>query len=360
MTVYNFNPGPAALPASVLQQAQEEMFNYLESGMSVMELSHRSKEYEGIHFETLQLIRELLHVPKDFSILLMQGGASLQFAMIPMNFLTEEKKSSYILSGSWSEKALSEAKKIGNAHVHSSSEGDEYRSIPEYQDVLADHDLSYMHVTSNNTIYGTQWSSLPRFSNVPLFVDMSSDIFSRTVTWDDVDFVYAGAQKNAGPAGVTIVILKNELLNHTNKHIPAILSYETHVKKDGLYHTPPTNSIYMLGLMLKWIKKEGGVKEMERRAKRKANLLYDVLDKSEGFYKGHARVQSRSNMNITFRLAEQSLEDLFLEKIRSDGFVGLNGHRSVGGVRASLYNGVPMTHVEALKDWMETFKKEYL
>ncbi|SDY46054.1 phosphoserine aminotransferase apoenzyme [Evansella caseinilytica] len=359
MTVYNFNPGPSALPSEVLERAKDSMFNYQNTGLSVLEMSHRSPLYEDVHFQAIADVRSLLAVPENYHILFLQGGASLQFAMLPMNFLSPGKKAGYILSGSWSEKAYQEASRIGAAIVLASDKDNNYRSIPAVDENHFADDLAYIHITSNNTIFGTQWDALPTRKSIPVCVDASSDIFSKPIEWDNVDLLYAGAQKNAGPSGVTIVIIRNEFLQTANKTVPKYLAYDTHVKADSLYNTPPTGSIYLLGLTMKWIKENGGVKGMEAAAKKKAGLLYDAIDASGSFYQGHADKASRSCMNVTFTLQNSELEKQFLQEAKARGFIGVNGHRSVGGCRASIYNAVPLSHVEALRSFMIEFQKAH-
>lgn len=352
---FNFNAGPAALPEPVLKKAQEELLNFNGTGMSVMELSHRSKEYEEVHNAAKDLMKKLLNIPKDYEVLFLQGGASLQFTMVPMNLLTEGKTGCYVLSGSWAEKALKEAQKLGNTKVVASSKEDKYKYIPEFNPEDIQEDAAYLHITSNNTIYGTQWKSFPDVS-VPLVADMSSDILSRPLDINKFGLIYAGAQKNLGPAGVTVVIVKKDLVKDTPGHLPTMLNYRTHLEKNSLYNTPPTLAIYFLKLVLEWVESEGGVEAMEKRNNEKAKILYDVIDESGGFYIGHARKDSRSNMNVTFTLADKEWEAEFLKQAREKGFVGLNGHRSVGGCRASIYNAVPVSHVEKLAEFMRAFK----
>lgn len=352
---FNFNAGPAALPEPVLKKAQEELLNFNGTGMSVMELSHRSKEYEEVHNAAKDLLKRLLNIPDDYEILFLQGGASLQFSMVPMNLLTEGKTGYYILSGSWSEKALKEAKKVGNTKVLASSKEDTYKYIPDYNPADIKDDAAYLHITSNNTIYGTQWKTFPDVS-VPLVADMSSDILSRPVDISKFGLIYAGAQKNLGPAGVTVVIIRKDLVKDAPENLPTMLNYRTHMEKNSLYNTPPTLAIYFLKLVLEWVENEGGVEAMEKRNNEKAKILYDVIDESDGFYIGHARKDSRSNMNVTFTLPDKETEAEFLKQAREKGFVGINGHRSVGGCRASIYNAVPVSHVEKLAEFMKSFK----
>ncbi|MBU9712648.1 3-phosphoserine/phosphohydroxythreonine transaminase [Evansella tamaricis] len=359
--IYNFNAGPSALPKSVLLEAQESMFNYKNSGLSVMEMSHRSPLYEEIHFNSLNKLRSLLSVPDDFEILFLQGGASLQFAMIPMNFLTPGKQAAFVLSGSWSEKAWKEASRIGETYILASTKDEMYRRIPEVNFDSCKENTAYIHLTSNNTIFGTQWPSYPiKDPNIPVCMDASSDILSRSIDWNQMDLVYAGAQKNAGPSGITIVIIRKSLMETANSHIPTILSYNTHAKSDSLYHTPPTGSIFILGLVMKWIEEQGGVEAMRLHSKTKGSLLYQTIDESDGFYVGHATESSRSSMNVTFNLRNEQLEKQFLHEAKAKGFVGLNGHRSIGGCRASIYNAVPLSHVESLVEFMKNFQKTHV
>ncbi|OLO36441.1 phosphoserine transaminase [Alkalihalophilus pseudofirmus] len=354
---YNFNAGPSALPLEVLKRAQEELVNFKETGMSVMELSHRSKEYEEVHERAQSMLKELLQIPNDYEILFLQGGASLQFAQIPMNFLKEGKIGNYVLTGSWSEKALKEAKLIGETFIGASTKEQGYCSIPNVEDISINKDDAYLHITSNNTIYGTQWHKYPVFENTSLIADMSSDILCRPIQVNDFSLIYAGAQKNLGPSGVTIVIVKKELLENSKQDIPTILRYSTHSAANSLYNTPPTFAIYMLSKVLEWVIEQGGITAVETRNLEKAKLIYDAIDESNGFYRGHAEKDSRSLMNITFNLQSDELNKKFLAEAKAAGFVGLNGHRSVGGCRASTYNSVPVEACEALRQFMITFKK---
>jgi phosphoserine aminotransferase len=355
----NFNAGPAALPEWVLKEAQNELLNFRGTGMSVMELSHRSKEYEAVHNEAKASLRSLLSIPESHEILFLQGGASLQFSMIPMNLLEEGKTAYYALTGSWSEKALKEAVKVGKAETIISSKENSYKNIPTLDSTAIPADASYLHITSNNTIYGTQWHNFPTDLNVPLVADMSSDILCKPLNIEQFDLIYAGAQKNLGPSGVTVVIINKELLSRSNDTLPTMLNYNTHAKNDSLYNTPPTLAIYLLSLVLKWVEKEGGVEAIAKRNDLKASLLYQEIDNSEGFYNGHAELDSRSNMNVTFTLNSDEATKSFLAQAKEAGFVGLNGHRSVGGCRASIYNAVPVEHVERLAQFMSDFRKNY-
>jgi phosphoserine aminotransferase len=355
---YNFNAGPSALPLSVLEKAQQELVDFRGTGMSVMELSHRSKAYEEVHNAAIDSLRELLSIPDNYEVLFLQGGASLQFSMIPMNFLQAGKKAAFVMTGSWSEKAFSEAKLFGEVYEAASTKEGNYRSIPNLGHLQLDADTAYMHITSNNTIYGTQWQEFPDTGDVPLIADMSSDILSKPFDVSKFALIYAGAQKNLGPSGVTVVIIRKDFLAQANTNIPTMLKYSTHAKNNSLYNTPPTFGIYMLGEVLNWAKELGGLDAIAKRNEKKGNLIYDVIDASNGYYIGHAEADSRSLMNITFNLKTPELEKAFLEKAKQEGFVGVNGHRSVGGVRASAYNAVPIETCQAFSEFMLQFQKE--
>lgn len=353
---YNFNAGPAALPEWVLQEAQKSWMDFNNTGMSVMELSHRSKDYEGVHNEAKALLASLLSIPEDYEILFLQGGASLQFTMVPMNLLDNGQTGYYALTGVWAEKALKEAAKIGKTEIAASSKDDNYTYIPEAGEIQVPENAAYLHITSNNTIYGTQWQSFPTGLKVPVVADMSSDILSTPIDVKNFDMIYAGAQKNLGPSGVTVVIIKKELIKK-NSALPTMLSYETHASSNSLFNTPPTLAIYLLSLVLKWAENQGGLEAIAAINNKKAETLYNVIDNSNGFYNGHAAKNSRSKMNVTFTLQSDELTKRFLEEAKQAGFVGLNGHRSIGGCRASIYNAVPLEHVEALAEFMKTFQQ---
>ena len=356
--VYNFNAGPSALPREVLEKAQAELIDFKDSGMSIMEMSHRSATYEEVHNGAIKRLRSLLAIPENYEVLFLQGGASLQFAMIPMNFLTEGKKASYIMSGSWSDKALKEGKTIGEVYEAGSTKSINYNRVPSADEITFDESDAYVHITSNNTIFGTQFHEFPSTGDVPLIADMSSDILSRPLDVSKFGMIYAGAQKNLGPSGVTVAIIRKDLLENANSGIPAILKYSTHASNNSLYNTPPTFGIYMLGEVLSWMEQQGGLEKITKRNEEKANLIYDVIDNSNGFYTGHAEKDSRSLMNITFRVADEELEKQFLQEAKEAGFVGLNGHRSVGGCRASAYNAVPYAACEALQKLMLNFQQK--
>lgn len=353
---YNFNAGPAALPEEVLLKAQREFLDFEGSHMSVMELSHRSKEYSRVHDRASTLLRELMEIPEDYEVLFLQGGASLQFSMVPMNLLDQNLGASYILTGSWSEKALKEAKKIGPVDVAASTKESGYHAIPALADIQWKQETSYVHLTSNNTIYGTQWKEFPQTGHIPLIADMSSDILSKKIDVSRFGLIYAGAQKNLGPSGVTVVIIRKDLIKHDDS-LPTMLSYDTHVNSRSLYNTPPTFAIYLLSLVLEWTKEHGGVSHIEKVNKEKSALIYNAIDESSGFYTGHADRDSRSDMNITFTLPSSELTKQFLQEAANEGFIGLSGHRSVGGCRASIYNAVPLEHCLALAEFMKNFQK---
>lgn len=356
---YNFNAGPSALPQEVLEKAQQQLVDFRDSGMSIMEMSHRSTIFDEVHNEAIALLKKLYAIPVNYEVLFLQGGASLQFTMVPMNFLSTDQKASYVLSGSWSEKAFKEAKFFGTPVEAASTKENQYRHIPALADIQFNEDDAYVHITSNNTIYGTQWKDYPNTGNVPLVADMSSDILSKPIDIQKFGLIYAGAQKNLGPSGVTVVIIRKDLLEKANKNIPTMLKYTTHADSNSLYNTPPTFGIYMLGEVLKWVESNGGVAAVEKHNELKAKIIYDAIDNSNGFYKGHATPESRSLMNITFRVADEELEKLFLAEAKAAGFVGLNGHRSVGGCRASTYNAVPLEACEALRDFMVDFQQKH-
>ncbi|MFC5701227.1 3-phosphoserine/phosphohydroxythreonine transaminase [Cohnella faecalis] len=353
---YNFNAGPAALPLEVLQQAQEQFVEFDNTGMSLMEMSHRGAVYEKVHYETENLLRELLGIPEGYKVLFLQGGASTQFAMIPMNLLSPGKVGAYVATGSWATKAIEEAKLFGDTAIAASSEADKYARIPSLTDVKIPDNAAYLHVTSNETIEGTQWQAYPDSGSVPLIGDLSSDILCRPIDVSRFGLIYAGAQKNLGPSGVTIAVIREDLIGKPSMTVPTMLRYSTHAKADSLYNTPPTFAIYMVNTVLKWVKANGGAAGMAARNGEKAKLLYDAIDGSGGFYRGFAESASRSIMNVTFRMGSEELEKQFAKESEANGFVGLKGHRSVGGLRASIYNAVPPESVQALVSFMKDFQ----
>ncbi|WML40003.1 3-phosphoserine/phosphohydroxythreonine transaminase [Neobacillus sp. OS1-2] len=355
---YNFNAGPSALPISVLEKAQAELIDFRGTGMSVMELSHRSSTYEEVHNQAINSLKELLSIPDQYEVLFLQGGASLQFSMIPMNFLKPGKKAGYVMTGSWSEKAFAEAKLFGDVYQAASAKDGNYRNIPTVSELKFHPEDAYLHLTSNNTIYGTQWADFPDTGDVPLVADMSSDILSRPIDVSKFALIYAGAQKNLGPSGVTVVIIRKDFLEQANTNIPTMLKYSTHAKNNSLYNTPPTFGIYMLGEVLNWVREFGGLSAIAEQNENKANLIYHTIETSNGFYIGHAAPDSHSLMNITFNLKSKELEKKFLEQAKQEGFVGVNGHRSIGGCRVSAYNAVPFETCKAFSEFMGVFQKK--
>lgn len=355
--IFNFSAGPATLPLAVLQEAQAELLNYQDTGMSILEMSHRTKPYEAINTEAEANLKELLGLGDDYRVLFLQGGASTQFAMVPMNFLAAGRTADYILTGSWSEKACKEAKLIGATHIAATTAEGNYRRIPGIGEIKLSDNPVYVHMTSNNTIFGTQWHDFPSFGNVPLIADMSSDILCKQFDATKFALIYAGAQKNLGPAGVTVVVIRKDLLESIPKTLPTMLRYDTHANNNSLYNTPPTFAIYMVNLVLRWIKAQGGLAAVEKVNREKAALIYNAIDQSSGFYQGHADKDSRSLMNITFRIANNDLESVFIAEATKAGLSGLKGHRSVGGLRASVYNAMPVAGCKALRDFMLDFQK---
>ncbi|NLJ56079.1 MAG: 3-phosphoserine/phosphohydroxythreonine transaminase [Firmicutes bacterium] len=356
--VYNFNPGPATLPLPVLEEAQAQLLNYREKGMSITEISHRSREFEEIIGAAETLLLELGGLSTAYQALFLQGGASQQFALVPLNFLPPEGAADYILTGSFAQKAYQEAQRLGTINVAATTKEHDYRRIPRPEELKFSSAPAYVHITTNNTIYGTQWKYIPDTGGVPLMADMSSDIFSGETDLNRFSLLYAGAQKNLGPAGVTVVILKKDLLEKVSPDIPAILSYKTHAEARSLYNTPPVFAIYLVYLVLQWLKKQGGLPAMGKLNARKAALIYQAIDQSGGFYRGHADAENRSNMNITFRLPNEELEKIFVAGAAQEGLVGLKGHRSVGGIRASLYNAMPLQGAETLAQYMTAFYRQ--
>jgi len=361
--VYNFSAGPAILPEEALKEAQENLMALPGVGMSILEISHRSKTFAAIHEEAKANVKKLLDVPDDYAILFLQGGASLQFSMVPLNLMPPKNKADYILTGSWSKKAIKEAKRVGTANIASTTEegeGDKkyFKRIPKQSELKLDPDAAYVHITSNNTIFGTQWQNEPGTGNVPLICDASSDIFHKKIDVKKYGLIYAGAQKNMGPSGVTLVIFRKDLVERSQDSLHSMLSYKTYVDNDSLYNTPNTFGIYIIGLVTKWLLNMGGLDKMYETNKKKAGLLYKAIDESNGFYKGHAEKESRSLMNVTFNLATDELEKKLIDEATKAGFNGLKGHRSVGGLRASIYNAFPLKGVEDLVSFMKDFQKK--
>lgn len=357
--VYNFSAGPAQLPVSVLERAQEELLSYQEKGMSVMEMSHRSSDFKKIIERTEELIRELMEIPETYRVLFIQGGASLQFSMVPLNLLKDGGHAYYVNTGSWSKKALSEAKKIGEAKILASSDDQNFTYIPELDLQQINEQTDYVHITTNNTIEGTRFTKFPNTGHVPLVADASSNILSEQ--WDVSKFglIYAGAQKNLGISGLTIVIIREDLIGHAKADIPTMLNYETYTKNNSLYNTPPTFAIYITMLLMEWLKEQGGVAAIEEKNKEKANLLYKAIEDSKLFYSNVKR-EDRSLMNIPFMTDSDELNKLFVKEAEQEGLHQLKGHRSVGGMRASIYNAMPIEGVKTLVDFMNEFERKHI
>ncbi len=355
MVKHIFNAGPAILPSEVLWEASQAVVEYASSGMSILEISHRGEYFKQILDESQKMVKKLLHVPDDYEVLFLQGGASMQFSMIPYNLLDQDKTASYIDTGSWATKAIKEAELFGNVNIAASSKDDGYTYIPK--DYTIPHDSQYLHITTNNTIYGTQFHHEPS-TDIPIVADMSSDIFSRRIDPSEFDLIYAGAQKNLGPAGVTLVITKKDIGNRVKREIPTMLDYETHIDKGSAFNTPPVFAIYVCYLTLKWLQQKGGIKAMEEANKHKAAKLYEEIDRNP-LFEGVAHKEDRSYMNATFHINDPNLEKTFLEEAEKADFVGLKGHRSVGGFRASLYNALSIDDVNALVEFMQAFTDKY-
>lgn len=356
--VTNFNAGPAALPLPVLERAQKELVEYAQSGMSIMEHSHRGKEYEEVHNSAIALLRDLLGIPDSYYVLFMQGGASQQFAMLPMNFLPAGKSADYVLTGHWSERAYEEARLVGTVRVAGTTKtGKTYSRIPTQAEISVDAQAAYVHITTNNTIFGTQWQSEPDVGQVPLVADMSSDFLWRKFDVNRYALVYAGAQKNLGPSGVVVVVARKDWVDAGRSDLPTIFRYSTFAANNSLYNTPPTFAIYLCRHVLAWVKEIGGLGEMERRNREKGRVLYGAIDEHPEYYRAPVDKSSRSLMNVVFRLPSEELEDKFVKEAARAGMVGLKGHRSLGGVRASIYNAVSVEDVRKLADFMREFAR---
>lgn len=352
--VYNFSAGPAMLPEAVLEQAKEELLDWQGSGMSVMEMSHRSKEYLSIAEQAEADLRELLNIPDNYKVLFLQGGASTQFAMVPLNLLRGSNQADYFNTGLWSEKAVAEAKKYCQVNLAVDAKANKYTTVPPRKDWKCNSQAAYLHYTPNETINGLEFHTIPEVA-VPIAADMSSTLLSRPLEVSKFALIYAGAQKNIGPAGLTIVIIRDDLIDIVMGGAPTMLSYKTHIENSSMYNTPPTYAWYIAGLVFKWLKNLGGLEEMGKRNQRKAEMLYAAIDGSEGFYKNPVDPAYRSWMNVPFALADDHLNDPFLKEAKQAGLVTLAGHRSVGGMRASIYNAMPEEGVKALIDFMNDF-----
>lgn len=355
--IFNFAAGPAVLPEAALEEAQRDLMALPGVGMSVLEISHRSKAFEAIIQGCEGDIRKLAGIPANYHVLFLQGGASLQFSMVPMNLLPAGGKADYVVTGSWGKKAVKEAQKVGTVHIAASTEKDNFTRVPSVDELSLDADAAYVHFTTNETIQGVEWPREPAVRGVPLVADASSDIFSRPIDVSKYGLIYAGAQKNLAPAGVTLAIVREDLLARSPKNLPTMLDYNIHAKEKSLYNTPPVFAIYVMRLVVKWLLNQGGLEAVGRRNREKAGLVYDAIDGSGGFYRPHAKPDSRSQMNVTFRLPSEELEQKFVSEAKKGGMDGLKGHRSVGGIRASIYNAFPKEGVEALVAFMREFQR---
>ena len=356
--VYNFSAGPSMLPESVLRRAADEMLDYHGCGQSVMEMSHRSKEYQGIIDSTESLLREVMGIPDNYKVLFLQGGASSQFAMIPMNLMTKSGKADFVLTGQWATKAYQEASRYGEAHVVASSKDKTFSYIPDLDPAAFTKDADYFHICMNNTIYGTRYTKLPETGDVPLVADISSCILSEPIDVSRFALLYAGAQKNMAPAGLTVVIIREDLIGHAMDITPTMFNYKTHADNGSMYNTPPCYNIYIAGLVLEWIRDEiGGLEEMKKINEKKAGMLYDFLDRSK-LFRGTVVPKDRSLMNVPFVTGSDELDAKFVKAATAAGFVNLKGHRTVGGMRASIYNAMPVEGVEKLVAFMQNFEKE--
>jgi phosphoserine aminotransferase len=356
--IYNFAAGPAILPEPVLKEAQEQLWALPGVGMSILEISHRSKTFDKIIAEAKEGLKSLLSISDDYELLFLQGGASLQFSMVPLNLMVKNKKADYIVTGSWSKKAVKEAKRVGTVNIAASTEEGNFKRIPKQEELKLDPQADYVHFTSNNTIFGTEWNKEPEVGSLPLVCDASSDILHKKIDVSKYALIYAGAQKNIGPSGVTLLIIRKDLLERSSDSLHTMLNYKTHAENNSLYNTPNTFGIYIIALVTKWLKGLGGLDGMYKINKEKADLLYRCIDDSGGFYKGHADKDSRSLMNITFNLATEELEKKLVSEATAAGFDGLKGHRSVGGLRASIYNAFPKKGVEDLVSFMNDFQRK--
>lgn len=353
----NLNPGPAALPLDVLKTVQAELLDYQGSGISVLECSHRSKEFEAINDQTIALVREVLGLGENYHVLFMGGGASTQFALIPMNFVAEDRTAAYVDTGEFAFKAMKEAEAIANVHVAFSSRDEKYRRLPGLSEIKYPDDVVYLHLCSNNTIEGTQFQEFPDTGTVPLVADVSSDVASRQLDYTKFAMFYAGAQKNLGPAGVTLVVIREDFLATAGGSIPSILRYKTHADSKSLYNTPAVFGVYMMKLVLEWVRAEGGLTAIEKTNRAKKELLYGAIDAAPDFYRGTADRSSRSWMNVTMRLPDEDLEARFVADAKNAGLIGVKGHRSVGGIRFSIYNAVTLEDIQKTVEFMAQFHK---
>ncbi|HYB95734.1 MAG TPA: 3-phosphoserine/phosphohydroxythreonine transaminase [Vicinamibacterales bacterium] len=355
--VFNFSAGPAVLPVAVLEEAQRDLVALPGVGMSILEISHRSKTFEAILAKTEQDVRTLGNIPANYKVLFLQGGASLQFSMVPLNLLTQGATADYLVTGGWAQKAVKEAQRVGTVNIAATTEKENFSRIPRQEEITLTPNAAYVHMTTNNTLFGTEWQKEPSVGDVPLVADTSSDMFSRPIDVSKYGLIYAGAQKNLGPSGVTLVVIREDLLQRSSKSLHTMLNYAVHAENGSMYNTPPCFGIYLMGLVMKWALAQGGLDAIGQRNERKAAKLYAEIDRS-GFYRGTADKASRSRMNITFRLPNEELEAKFVKESTAAGLDGLKGHRSVGGMRASIYNAFPEEGVDALVSFMQEFERK--
>ena len=354
--IFNFSAGPAVLPVEVLEEAQRDLIALPGVGMSILEISHRSKPFDDVIEGCEADLRALAAIPANYHVLFLQGGASLQFSMVPMNLLAPGGSADYIVTGSWSEKAVKEAKRVGTVKIAATTAADNYARVPKQSELTLDPAAAYVHYTTNNTIFGTEWHHVPDVGRVPLVADTSSDMFSRPIDISRFGLIYAGAQKNLGPSGLTLVIIRDDLVSRTPASLATMLQYGVHVENKSMYNTPPVFGVYIMRLVLKWLLKEGGLSAIDKSNARKAQKLYAEIDRT-GYYRGHAHEDSRSRMNVTFRLPSEELEKKFVKESTAAGLDGLKGHRSVGGLRASIYNAFPEAGVDTLVAFMKEFER---
>ena len=355
--IFNFSAGPAVLPLEVLEEAQRDLLALPGVGMSILEISHRSKTFDEIIEGCEADLRKLAGIPDNYHVLFLQGGASLQFSMVPMNLLPAGGSADYIVTGAWSQKAVKEAKRVGGVKIAATTESENFARVPKQEELKLDPSAAYVHFTTNNTIFGTEFHYLPNVGNVPLVGDTSSDMFSRPIDVSKYALIYAGAQKNLAPAGLTLVIVRNDMLERTPPSLPTMMQYKVHAENKSMYNTPPVFSIYIMRLVMKWLLKEGGLAAIDKQNARKADKLYAEIDRT-GFYRAHAQKDSRSRMNVTFRLPSEDLEKKFAKEATAAGLDGLKGHRSVGGMRASIYNAFPEAGIDALVEFMKAFESK--
>lgn len=356
--VFNFNPGPATLPLEVLKEVQEEFLDYKGTGMSLIEMSHRSAPYEELNKQVEDDMKELMGIGDDYRVLFIQGGATMQFSLVPFNLMKEGQTADYVVTGEFAQRAYKQALQLGSTHAAFDLTKENFKRVPEVCELKLSSNQSYLHITTNNTIYGTAWREYPDFGNVTLVADMSSDFLSRPFEANKFDLIYAGVQKNLGPSGAAAVVIKQSLLDQCNEDVPEYFSYKVHAKNNSLYNTPPTFTVYVVGKVLKWLKAQGGLEAMGKINLEKANMIYDMIDKYPEFYLAHAEKDSRSLMNVTFRLPNEDLEKAFVKEAEENEMVGVKGHRSVGGMRISMYNYMPLEGCARLVQFMEDFYKK--